>query len=83
MTISRWATQFAIIDYTPSSEAETYFVRRWIFDHRELLHNVRVNEKIFTFKAINSVIGDFDRALDMFKQEDLHLQEMEAYFNEH
>lgn len=83
MTISRWATQYAIIDYTPSSDAETYFVRRWIFDRRELLHNVQVNGNTFTFKAINSVIGEFERALDLFKEEDLHLQEMEAYFNEH
>lgn len=83
MNISRWATQYAIIDYTPGSDAEKYFVRRWIFDHRELLHNVQVNGNTFTFKAINSVIGEFERALDMFKQEDLHLQEMEAYFNEH
>lgn len=83
MTISIWATQYAIIDYTPSSDAETYFVRRWIFGHRELLHNVQVNGNTFTFKAINAVIGEFERALDIFKQEDLHLQEMEAYFNEH
>ena len=83
MTISRWATQYAIIDYTPGTDAEEDFVRRWIFDHRDLLHNVQVNEKTFTFKAINSVIGDFERDLDMFKEEDLHLQEMEAYFNEH
>ena len=71
MNISRWAKQYAIIDYTPGSEAETEFVRRWIFDHRDLLHNVQVNEKTFTFKAINSVIGDFERDLDMFKEEDL------------
>lgn len=83
MTISRWATQYAIIDYTPTSEAETDFVRRWIFEHRELLHNVKVNEKTFTFKAINSVIGDFERELDLYKKEDARLQEMEAYFNEH
>ena len=83
MTISRWATQYAIIDYTPSSEAEADFVLRWIFDHREFLHNVKVNEKTFTFKAINSVIGDFERELDLYKEEDVHLQEMEAYFNEH
>lgn len=83
MIISRWATQYAIIDHTPTSEAETDFVRRWIFDHRDLLHNVQVNEKTFTFKAINSVIGGFERDLDMYKKEDLHLQEMEAYFNEH
>lgn len=83
MTISRWATQYAIIDYTPTSEAETDFVRCWISEHRECLHNVKVNEKTFTFKAINSVIGDFERDLNMYKEEDLHLQEMEAYFNEH
>ena len=83
MTISRWATQYAIIDYTASSEAEKYFVKRWIFEHREILHNVQVNGDTFTFKAINSAIGDFERALDLFKEEDLHLQEMEAYFNEH
>lgn len=83
MTISRWATQYAIIDYTPSSEAEKDFVRRCIFEHRELLHNVQVNGDTFTFKAINSVIGDFERDLDMYKEEDLNLQEMEAYFNEH
>lgn len=83
MTISRWATQYAIIDYTPSSEAEKVFVKRWIFEHREILHNVQVSGDTFTFKAINSAIGDFERALDLFKEEDLHLQEMEAYFNEH
>lgn len=83
MTISRWATQYAIIDYTPTSVAETYFVRRWIYEHREFLHNVQVNDKTFTFKAINCVIGEFDRALDIYKAEDLHLKEMEEYFNEH
>ena len=83
MTISRWATQYAIIDYTTSSEAEEDFVRNWIYDHSDLLHNVQVNEKTYTFKVINSVIGDFERDLDMFIEEDLHLQEMEAYFNEH
>ena len=83
MNISRWATQYAIIDYTPSSEADSDFVQRWIFEHWEILHNVKVNEKTYTFTAINSLIGDFERELDMFKKEDLHLQEMEAYFNEH
>lgn len=83
MTIHRWAIQYAIIDYTPGSEAEEDFARRWIFEHRDLLHNVQVNGSTYTFKAINSVIGDFQRELDMFKEEDLHLQEMEAYFNEH
>ena len=82
MNISRWASQYSIIDYTPSSEAEIDFVRRWIFDHRDLLHNVQVNEKTYTFKAINSVIGHFEHDLYMFKEEDLHLQEMEAYFND-
>ena len=83
MNISRWAIQYAIIDYTPSSEAEADFVRRWIFENRDLLHNVRVNEKTFTFKATNFVIGYFERDLYRYKEEDLHLQEMEAYFNEH
>ena len=83
MNISRWATQYVIIDYTPGSEAEADFVRRWIFYHRELLYNVQTNDRTFTFKAINAVIGEFQRALDMFKEEDLPLQEMEAYFNEH
>ena len=83
MTISRWATQYAIIDYTPGSEAEIDFVRRWIYDHGEFLHNVKVNEKTFTFKAINSVVAHFERDLDRYKKEDLHLQEMEAYFSEH
>ena len=83
MNISRWATQYAIIDYTPGSEAEEDFARRWIFEHRDLLHNVHVNGSTITFKAINSVIGDFERELDTFKEEDLMLQEMEAYFNEH
>lgn len=83
MTLSRWAKAYGIIDYTPDSKAEEDFVRRWIFDHRELLHNVQTYDKTFTFNAINAVIGDFNRAIEMFKQEDLHLQEMEAYFNEH
>lgn len=83
MNIHRWAIQYAIIDYTPGSEPETDFVRRWIFDHRELLHNVQVNGSTYSFKAINAVIGEFQRAMDTFKEEDLHLQEMEAYFNEH
>lgn len=83
MTLSRWAKAYGIIDYTPNSKPEEDFVRRWIFDHRELLHNVQTNDRTFTFKAINVVIGEFNRALDMFKEEDLHLQEMEVYFNEH
>lgn len=83
MTLSRWAKAYGIIDYTPDSKAEEDYVRCWIFDHRELLHNVQTNDRTFTFKAINAVIGEFQRALDMFKEEDLHLQEMEAYFNEH
>lgn len=83
MTISRWATQYAIIDYTPNSAAETDFVRRWIFENRDVVHNVKTNGRTYTFKAINSVIGEFERVLYAFKVEDLHLQEMEEYFNEH
>lgn len=83
MNISRWAKQYAVIDYTPGSEAETDFVRRWIFDHKKLLNHVQVNEKTLSFLARNSVIGEFERDLYMFRVEDLHLQEMEAYFNEH
>lgn len=83
MMLSRWAKAYGIIDYTPNSKAEEDYVRRWIFEHRELLHNVQTNDRTFTFKAINAVIGEFNRAIDMFIEEDLHLQEMEAYFNEH
>lgn len=83
MTISRWATQYSIIDYTTGNKAEENFVRRWIYEHRQFLHNVQVNGSTFTFKAINAVIADFDRAIDVYKKEDIMLQEMEAYFNEH
>lgn len=83
MTIRRWGTQYNIIDYTPNSESEENFARRWFWENRHLLHNFQVNSGVYTFKAINAVIAEFDRELDSFIQVDKHLQEMEAYFNEH
>lgn len=83
MTIYRWGAQYNIIDYTPKNSAEEDFVLAWMRDNREVLHDVQIQAGTYTFKAINAVIAEFDRVLTRYKVEDLHLQQMEAYFNEH
>lgn len=83
MTIGRWSRQYNIIDYTPANDFENDFVRRWIDEHDEILHDVHVDNGTYTFRAINSVIAGFENELYEFYSGDSHLQEMEAYFNEH
>lgn len=83
MTLVRWSRQYNIIDCTPARGAEEAFVRQWIHENRFVLHDVRVYGNTYTFKAINTVIGEFERDLYVFHSDDVRLQEMEEYFNEH
>lgn len=87
MTLNRWSKQVAVIDYTAKSVAESDFVDCWLklngrYRESERSETVTGGMK-YTVSLHNYQVARFMHDLEEYHAEDVHLQEMEVYFNEH
>lgn len=83
MDLKRWGKRVYTIDYIVHSQSEYDFVLEWINAHSSIERASVTGHALFTFQATNAQIVDFASAITLYHQQDLKLQEMEEYYNEH